>query len=247
MNEIPLVRNNSINDINTSLIAIKKNIKQLDSVGNVSAPVANNNSGNSVSSIVTKLFVNAVYGRDTFTPLSIDIDNQTYNVKVNKNGNLVDFLAREMTENGITVFKYLQANTTLQFVIDGNTLIIIGNPLVISGNGYNYYADGSAINISYSIEEVATGGVWIDGKPIYRKVFTGRTFSTSQNTWVNTGYTLENVESIVIGAVFRNISASVTLAPVGIMIESNNRIQVHCYTGYSNCNMIVIEYTKTTD
>ena len=34
---------------------------------------------------------------------------------------------------------------------------------------------------SYSTDEIKTGGTWIDGKPIYRKVFTGNISSTSDS------------------------------------------------------------------
>ena len=42
---------------------------------------------------------------------------------------------------------------------------------VQSGNMHAVTSNAVAESLSYSTEEMATGGKWIDGKPIYRKVF----------------------------------------------------------------------------
>ena len=89
------------------------------------------------------LFTEGITGLNASSPLTINYNGQDYTVKVAKNGNLINFIAKAFTENNDTVYKYLQAYTVLELVYNGTNLVIVGNPIVLSGNDYKYYADGS--------------------------------------------------------------------------------------------------------
>jgi hypothetical protein len=159
MNNVPLINNLTVNDINTALIAIKKNLvkgangnEQLQDVDvNVDVNVAQNCTYCAADSTTIKgaelfqgcsikvLFTSAITGSNTTSPLTINYNNVDITVKVGKNGALADFVAYN-TGSG---FVYCQAYTTLELLFDGNNFVIMGNPVVISNSDYTVYADGS--------------------------------------------------------------------------------------------------------
>ena len=114
-------------------------------------------------------------------------------------------------------------------------------------NDVKDYVDNSN---SYSTQEVKTGGTWIDGKPIYRKVVDIGTLpdTTSKNVQHN----IQNLDSVVnlkliandnvnnIVCNFGGKELAVYIDAANVFIVSGNNFSG--YTGYS-----VIEYTKTTD
>ena len=159
MNNVPLINNLTVNDINTALIAIKKNLvkgadgnEQLQDVDvNVDVNIAQNCTYCAADSTTIKgaelfqgcsikvLFTSAITGSNTTSPLTINYNNVDITVKVGKNGALADFIAYN-TGSG---YVYCQAYTTLELLFDGNNFIIMGNPAVISNSDYTVYTDGS--------------------------------------------------------------------------------------------------------
>jgi hypothetical protein len=159
MNNVPLINNLTVNDINTALIAIKKNLvkgangnEQLQDVDvNVDVNIAQNCTYCAADSTTIKgaelfqgcsikvLFTSAITGSNTTSPLTINYNNVDITVKVGKNGTLVDFVAYN-TGNG---FVYCQAYTTLELLFDGNNFVIMGNPVVISNSDCTVYTDGT--------------------------------------------------------------------------------------------------------
>lgn len=128
-------------------------------------------------------------------------------------------------------------------------------------------ADNTFVNIGghkvsagkkYSTTEVKTGDVWIDGKPIYRKVFTGTSPATAYS-YVSNFITITNVGYIVnfFGEVgnqpinsIRPASDSTINARYTAWITRNGSTGLDGVFGSSAVNTlytITIEYTKTTD
>lgn len=160
---IPLINSVNVNDINTSLIAIRKNmqktssgVEKLQDVDvDVNVNIAHNSLYCAADSTVIKgatlfqgcsikvMFTSAITGSDTSTPLVINYNDVNVPVKTGKNGTLADFVAYN-TGSG---FVYCQAYTTLELLFDGNNFVIMGNPVVISNSDYTVYTDGS---IKYS-------------------------------------------------------------------------------------------------
>lgn len=91
--------------------------------------------------IVRAYFTADITGVNTTTGLVLNYNNSNKNVKVPKDGALVNFTAQNMGGSP-TVYKYLQAYTTLELLYDGTNFVIIGNPVVISSSDYTIYADG---------------------------------------------------------------------------------------------------------
>lgn len=101
---------------------------------------------------------------------------------------------------------------------------------------------------SYSTTETKTGGVWTDGKPIYRKVFTGLNFGDVIGTWTNTGASLSNVNYLINGKAVRKTSSQITVVNSFNYQMSGNNIQYHAPANpYGSSSILIIEYTKTTD
>jgi hypothetical protein len=167
MNNVPLINNLTVNDINTALIAIKKNLvkgangnEQLQDVDvNVDVNIAQNCTYCAADSTTIKgaelfqgcsikvLFTSAITGSNTTSPLTINYNNVDITVKVGKNGALANFVAYN-TGSG---FVYCQAYTTLELLFDGNNFVIMGNPVVISNSDYTVYTDGL---ITYTKQKV---------------------------------------------------------------------------------------------
>lgn len=91
--------------------------------------------------IVRVYFTADITGSNTSTGLTLNYNGVKKSVKVPKNGTLANFVASDLGGSP-TVYKYLQAHTTLELLYDGTQFIIIGNPVVLSSSDYTIYADG---------------------------------------------------------------------------------------------------------
>ena len=181
MNDVPLVNKNDINSINTSLIAIKKQLKQLnEAVGLIDVP---------------------------------DVD-------------LTPFVRKDE-------------------VVD----------VIESGNMNPVTSNAVSQSLSYSTEEVNTGAVWIDGKPIYRKVFVcSTTMNLSVNSWndVTSKFTgLSNMTSYISDIEDARIkSSNIMIDALWIRLDSNKIYLLPVGTTFqigANLTYLILEYTKTTD
>ena len=108
---------------------------------------------------------------------------------------------------------------------------------------------------SYSTTETLTGGTWIDGKPIYRRVFvcaTQKTISSGWNNLTNTDF--PNITDLL--GVDTLVNANVRATNAGYLynifildIKTNNQIRFYGVAGntFNIGTSISVEYTKTTD
>lgn len=224
--------------------------------------------------IVRAYFTADLVAANSSTALSLSYNSVSYPVKVPKDGALVNYTPFEVAEN---TYKYLQAYTTLELIYDGTNFIVLGNPVIISGSGFNIHADGSgkvnevAVNdmksvtsnivakiLSYFTTEQKTGGVWIDGKPIYRTCFIcSSSSSISADGWINARNAFTGTEAIA-----QSISS---LIDIDIMLNSvypfivcgalsSTPVDIALYNPLSTAipltagsTVLIIEYTKTTD
>lgn len=105
---------------------------------------------------------------------------------------------------------------------------------------------------TYSTSEVNTGKVWIDGKPIYRKVVQ-TTMGSKINSWnkiVNLSIdTLTRKDGFwVSGTDKYPIERSYNNEETTIYYNQNGIYEIHNYTFVNNKNAtLILEYTKTTD
>ena len=100
--------------------------------------------------IVRAYFTADITGVNTTTALSLSYNGTSKTVKVPKDGALVNFTAQNMGGSP-TVYKYLQAYTTLELLYDGTNFVIQNNPVVISSADYTIYADGSTRYKKYQV------------------------------------------------------------------------------------------------
>lgn len=114
-------------------------------------------------------------------------------------------------------------------------------------------------NIDYSTSEVATGGRWVDGKPIYRSVIvTGAKTANTQNFDVSA----LNVETFVdiramlfTGAAYDGEALPVPFATpsnaityqAALQSASRSALAILTTNRTWKSGFIIIEYTKTTD
>ena len=147
---------------------------------------------------------------------------------------------------------YKDNNGVTREYSSGNSLILsgvesIGNAVgnITVGNGLKMQNNelSSTLN-SYSTTEQVVG-TWIDGKPIYRKVYTFTTsFTLTNSTWYDTGISVTNQKIIscrLLGPTNEWIAMSAS--DTGNLRLQSCRVNVN--TGNINC--VILEYTKTTD
>lgn len=105
---------------------------------------------------------------------------------------------------------------------------------------------------NYSTNETVVGK-WINNKPIYRKVVTGTTTSSGNDTNVTTISNLDILLNIYGGIIANNY-----FNPIGLYTSSTNYVSGYAYQNgsvslrhtdnYQNKDYYcIIEYTKTTD
>lgn len=153
---------------------------------------------------------------------------------------------------------------------DGSTTVVANKNLVFKGTLEEWEAlttaekkaydealitdDGDTGNDVYSTTETKTNKVWIDGKPIYRKIVDIGTLPNASTKSVNHG--ISSLESVVrtygmaggpasqLPLPFVSISSntSIQFAIVGTTIDIITGVDRSAYTGW-----VAIEYTKTTD
>lgn len=92
----------------------------------------------SSGSVLPLYFTADIDGSNVEQTLTLTYNSTPYAVKVNKNGTLADFSAQLIGAD----YKFIQANTAIDFMFDGTYLIILGNPVVLSSSTYTIYADG---------------------------------------------------------------------------------------------------------
>ena len=125
-------------------------------------------------------------------------------------------------------------------------------------NNIKDYVDNSN---SYSTEEVKTGGTWIDGKPIYRKVITATLQTDEQVLTLEISKQLKSIASIR-GTLTTSLNVDFSIPYC--FVDGSNVNQVYLYCQGLNliiiprstsgnyfkagCTIrVIVEYTKTTD
>ena len=126
---------------------------------------------------------------------------------------------------------------------------------VEENNMHAVTSNAVASALSYSETEQKTGGYWIDGKPIYRKVVSSK---LPNNTTKTIAHSISNISQITKLSGLLNINSNNTLF-VALGLEDPNdkytyytvdKTNIVAYTnwdGSSTTCYFVIEYTKTTD
>lgn len=126
--------------------------------------------------------------------------------------------------------------------------------VVQDGNMNAVTSNAVAESLSYSTTEQATGGVWIDGKPIYRKVI--NVGALPNNAQVGYQHDIDDIDEFT---TIRGIAKSSTLSLPIPFIERNGTTNIQLYasasgftvsTNYdasSYAGKFIFEYTKTTD
>ena len=109
-------------------------------------------------------------------------------------------------------------------------------------NDVKNYVDNSN---SYSTQEVKTGGTWIDGKPIYRKVLIAKNFINGGEVgWAG----LESdVASLNIDACLRCFAITNGDGSRYLQFSPDKGGFNSYWSGINSGSKIIMEYTKTTD
>lgn len=104
---------------------------------------------------------------------------------------------------------------------------------------------------NYSTQEQFTGKYWIDGKKIYRKVFTGLNVNVSNHAWANLFHNDDNIDIIIDHKCWNTDNRDYD-------VNATSQFSFRVYNGYiqhylvasispSGFKCVCLEYTKTTD
>ena len=125
---------------------------------------------------------------------------------------------------------------------------------VADGNLNPVTSNAVANALSYSTTETLTGGTWIDGKPIYRKVFSGDTWTTDIDvTSLNVDQPVKLEGSVLRIDVTPNVwkpfsgSANSSSYTALVAYAANGHIGMEKWNISVSKWFVVFEYTKTGD
>lgn len=143
----------------------------------------------------------------------------------------------------------------------GKQDVLINESNIKSVNGESLLGAGSVnTHVTYSTTESVTGDIWIDGKPIYRKVI--EFGSLPNNTDKTVAHNISDLDTVVKMECLAEgvISGIKQCYPMPTTSVSNTTSQIQCYLSGANIDIrtgsnvwtslnaiIIMEYTKTTD
>lgn len=150
------------------------------------------------------------------------------------------------------------AGDTIRINAQGGTVQANYTTLVCEYINEYYLISYASEENSYSTDETKTGGVWIDGKPIYRRVFSGTCGSSGNSTTVdNTTMKIGDVVDTPIRAYGQIAGGPTSYIPIGSYLNSNYYSGVwwtasalsiyYCAACISQKYNLIVEYTKITD
>ena len=103
-------------------------------------------------------------------------------------------------------------------------------------------------NPNYSETEQKTGGTWIDGKPIYRKVWTGLSVGVSSGSWQNLNLSnLPSIDNLIKGVAIRSATGDKYVYNFISFRWNNSNLYYKSTNAENAITDVIIEYTKTTD
>lgn len=123
-------------------------------------------------------------------------------------------------------------------------------------NNINTLETNSITNNTYSTSETNTGQTWIDGKPIYRKVFNTGAITTT-NAFVEFNSGISNFSSLIKFDAFFQIAQGIIPVNfynttdtnfdfIGFYDNVQNKIRIRIKTAVT-ASYVILEYTKSTD
>lgn len=167
------------------------------------------------------------------------------------------FLACDGSAYNTTTYSALYAllgvnttpNLTSQKMTNTDGWSIKATPAYVEPDTVSDMVHTMRVQDSYSLEEVNTGKTWIDGKPIYKRVYNiSLTFNSI--VWKDSGITNTTIDVITNSCCFgydRSLPNQLTKFAASIVSKNaNNNLMVFGYN-LGSYTHILIEYTKTTD
>lgn len=203
-------------------------------------------SGQNVTAIISPVVIDVKEG----DLIDLKYYSSASNNKVGGHYTNMTYLTVEAVEDGQII--------TVNNTIDG---IPIGSEFEYDGeevpDGYEEVSVEDDIVDTYSTEETKTNKIWIDGKPIYRKVYQYTT-AAGANPVQFSEIGITDIDTIVDISGFTRQPSSNNYVPLSYYNSStdwanyytggNNAFSVRCGSSYGfGATTIIFEYTKTTD
>lgn len=164
------------------------------------------------------------------------------NPSVNGHSYKLCFLDSEIDANTIIIKKTSNVVPTMASIV--NTT----NNSTTDGYSCDYIND--LVEDVYSTTETKTNKVWVDGKPIYRKVLTFTTTTSGNDANVSIGSNIENIINVY-GTLSNGmlLNSAYLDKTIGVRYSSNRLYITHNDNNLfgNKTGFVVVEYTKTTD
>ena len=209
-----------------------------------------------IMSVIKVFFKNGYYvANSTDVPkLTTDSGLNGLPIYVSKDGQIIPMPVHSCTraESGDSQAHYWawQANTTLTLMFDrdlndGNGgWLVLDNPVVLSytsaTQSYTVKANGLNTNLNYTTGESEIDGTWIDGKKIYRRVYTLPQIGGASQGNVETNVTY--IDKIISVKLITSANTRFNY-PLSARINGTT-LQAFAEHGCSAGDLMVLEYTK---
>ena len=138
---------------------------------------------------------------------------------------------------------------------ESDTIANLKNRIDNTENDIEALQNGLAEAQSYSTDETLTGGTWIDGKPIYRKVVslqseTNIAETGLQFTLASLGFDSEEIDNILFVYAFNSTGSKTEarrFSPMAMFWRGSSTIELRAVSGITGYYLgLIIEYTKVT-
>lgn len=193
---------------------------------------------------------------DSGTTSALFIQGAGKTISVNENVGIVkagaDTYLFNLMGNAFDLYDYQKKDLTTPITVEGQSQTTVEGALSAISNVVGR-------DLSYSTSETKTGGTWIDGKPIYRKVI--NVGNIPDTTSKSTAHNIANIGTIIIceGRAVVNTTAKTSIGLPYINTDSST-ICIQVYANVTDvvvktasnfwiayAGFVILEYTKTTD
>ena len=188
----------------------------------------------------------------------VDLSNFYTKDEIDSKVSVINTKVQAITNASIRNDVTIQQNIISDLSMENNRIINVATPTISNDAANKQYVDMKAGAVDYSLTEQDTGVKWIDGSPIYRRVFTGNLSSSGIATSITNAFTQGYVKDLI--KIYGSISQGTFKAPIpyiysntsnalvdftGIHLQQNINVYIQHTTTYNNKPfLVIVEYTK---
>jgi hypothetical protein len=213
---------------------------------------------NGITTVYAVIENNGVNERGFIAEFTVDLSNFYDKTEIDSKLSIINTNVQAITNAAIRNDVTAQQNIISDLSMGNNKITDVAPPTTSDDVANKQYVDMKAGSIDYSLTEKDTGVKWIDGSPIYRRVFTGNLASSGIATSITNAFTQGYVKDLI--KIYGSISQGTFKAPIpyiysnasnalvdftGIHLQQNINVYIQHTATYNNKPfLVIVEYTK---